>query len=111
MSAAHISDGCSNLRKRWQLKRRALDPCMNPPDEQDRAHVDTINSLTHSETCVLDESGDPLIRLKDLLDRDDANALVPSGTFDRRRSEHLLTFNSCPRGSEPRLGKARQMVL
>jgi hypothetical protein len=48
----------------------------------DRVHIDAINSATHSQTCVVDEAGDPLVRLKNLFHPGDFVVGEPSGSFD-----------------------------
>ena len=48
----------------------------------DRVHIDAINSATHSQTCVIDEAGDPLVRLKNVTHVWDFFTDQPSGSFD-----------------------------
>jgi hypothetical protein len=48
----------------------------------DSVHIDAINSATHSQTCVIDEAGDPLVRLKNVFHVWDFFADQPSGSFD-----------------------------
>jgi len=48
----------------------------------DSVHIDAINSATHSQTCLIDEAGDPLVRLKNVLHPWDFFADQPSDSFD-----------------------------
>jgi hypothetical protein len=48
----------------------------------DRVRIEALNSADHSQTCVIDELGDPLVRLKDLSTAPESNAGWPNGTFD-----------------------------
>lgn len=48
----------------------------------DAVHIDAINSATHSRTCLIDEAGDPLVRLKNVLQPWDFFVDQPSGWFD-----------------------------
>lgn len=48
----------------------------------DRVRIEALNATDHSQTCVIDEFGEPLVRLKDLSTAPESNAGWPNGTFD-----------------------------
>ena len=47
-----------------------------------RVRIDAVNAVDHSQTCVFDEAGDPLVRMKDVVTVPESNSRWPNSTFD-----------------------------